>query len=115
MRTEDGGYALAGATLCCGAGLWDAWLIKIDSSGNTLWNQTYGGTDDDQFISMIMASDGGFVLSGSTNTFGIGYWDAWLVEVSSVVQSPLKQRVFKPGSGPKLGVRALQSAKSFTL
>ena len=79
IQTEDDGYALAGSTYACGAGLWDAWLIKTDSSGNTLWNQTYGGIGDDQFISMIISSDGGFVLSGSTNTFGVGAWDAWLV------------------------------------
>jgi hypothetical protein len=34
---------------------------------------------------MIISSDGGFVLSGSTNTFGVGAWDAWLFKVSSVV------------------------------
>jgi hypothetical protein len=93
MQTEDGGYALAGSTLCCGAGLWDAWLIKTDSSGNTLWNQTYGRTGDDQFISMITSGDGGFVLSGSTNTLGTGYWDAWLVKVSSVAQSHAQANV----------------------
>ena len=69
IQTKDDGYALAGSTYAGDAGLWDAWLVKTDSSGNTLWNQTYGGTGDDQFISMTMSSDGGFVLSGSTNYF----------------------------------------------
>jgi len=85
IQTEDDGYALAGSTYAFGAGLWDAWLIKTDSSGNILWSQTYGGIGDDQAISMIISSDGGFVLSGSTNTFGVGAWDAWLFKVSSVV------------------------------
>jgi hypothetical protein len=48
-----------------------------------LWSQTYGGTGDDQAISIIRTSDGGFVLSGGTNTFGAGRWDAWLIKVST--------------------------------
>ncbi len=82
LQTEDDGYALAGSTYAY-AGLWDAWLVKTDSSGNILWSQTYGGIGDDQAISMIKTSDGGFVLSGSTNTSGAGGWDTWLIKVSS--------------------------------
>jgi hypothetical protein len=84
MQTQDDGYALAGATYAFGTGLWDAWLIKTDSSGNTLWSQTYGGTGDDQALSLILDSDGGFVLAGSTNTYGAGAWDAWLFKVSTL-------------------------------
>ena len=83
IQTEDDGYALAGSTYAFGAGLWDAWLIKTDSSGNILWNQTYGGSGDDQAISITISSDGEFVLSGSTNTFGVDGWDAWMIKVSS--------------------------------
>jgi hypothetical protein len=81
VQTKDGGYAIAGSTVCVGAGFWDAWLIKTDSYGNTQWSQTYGGVSDDQITSMVMTEDG-FVLTGPTNTFGAGEWDAWLLEVS---------------------------------
>ncbi len=86
MQTKDG-YVLAGSTFAFGAGLWDAWLIKTDSHGNFLWKQTYGGTGDDQATSMVVASDGGFVLSGCTNNNRVGGWDAWLIKVSSDTQN----------------------------
>jgi hypothetical protein len=41
----------------------------------------YGGVSDDQITSMVLAGEG-FVLSGSTNTFGAGEWTAWLLKVS---------------------------------
>jgi predicted secreted protein len=93
MQTKDEGYALAGATYALNAGLWDAWLIKTDSSGNILWTQVHGGVGDDQAISLVLTSEGEFVLTGSTNTFGAGGWDTWLfkvmgTDVSSANQSP---------------------------
>ncbi|MCW3999956.1 MAG: hypothetical protein NWE93_06935 [Candidatus Bathyarchaeota archaeon] len=84
IQTPDGGYALAGSTYAFGAGYWDAWLIKTDTEGNVLWRQTYGGVGDDQAVSAVLTSDGSFVMSGSTTTFGDGAWDAWLLKVSSV-------------------------------
>jgi hypothetical protein len=84
MQTQDGEYALAGSTYNIGAGKWDAWVIKTDCYGNVLWSQTYGGVGEDQALSLIMASDGEFVVSGSTTTFGVGAWDAWLFKISSV-------------------------------
>jgi len=93
MQTKDEGYALAGATYALNAGLWDAWLIKTDFSGNILWTQVHGGVGDDQAISLVLTGEGEFVLTGSTNTFGAGGWDAWLfkvmgTDVSSANQSP---------------------------
>ena len=89
MQTEDGGYALAGATYSSGFSVWDAWLIKTDISGNILWSQTYGGNGAGQAISMVITSDCGVVLAGSTNTFGAGAWDAWLFKVPDIGKLPV--------------------------
>jgi hypothetical protein len=106
LQTQNGGYAIAGATLCYGAGFWDAWLIKTDSAGKTLWSQTYGGVSDDQTISMIMKPDG-FVLAGSTKTFGAGAWDAWLFEVSGDTQHSASVASFNPSPLGPLSIGSL--------
>ena len=44
----------------------DVWLTKTDSSGNLLWEKTYGGSDDD--FAMAAAQDGnsGWIVGGYT-------------------------------------------------
>jgi len=89
VLTGDGGYALAGYTRSFGAGRNDAWLVKTDSTGNQLWNMTYGGTVNDYASSVVVVSDGGYALAGFASSFGAGGYDFWLFKVESgVVQPP---------------------------
>ena len=83
VQTVDGGYALAGETGSSGAGGYDVWLVKTDSSGNQLWNRTYGGTYDDAAQALVQTSDGGYALAGWTDSFGAGGYDFWLVKTDS--------------------------------
>jgi hypothetical protein len=82
-QTSDGGYVLSGGTQSFGAGDYDAWLIKTDSSGNETWDKTFGGTRDDQAYSVQQTADGGYVLSGHTVSYGVGNEDAWLIKADS--------------------------------
>jgi hypothetical protein len=80
VQTSDGGYAMAGCTCSFGAGSHDSWLVKTDAFGNMEWNQTYGGIDADGTTSLIQTEDGGYVLAGSTKSFGAGDFDSWLIK-----------------------------------
>jgi predicted secreted protein len=64
--TSDGGYAIACMTSSFGAGGLDFWMIKIDSSGNVQWNQTYGGTGSDGPTHFIQTEDEGYAIVGFT-------------------------------------------------
>jgi hypothetical protein len=78
---DDGGFAIAG-TYSFGVGGWDFWLIRTDASGNHLWNHTYGGMWDDLAYSLVECSSGGFAVAGSTESYGAGEYDYWLVRVN---------------------------------
>ena len=82
IQSADGGYILAGYTNSYGAGGYDVFLVKVDSDGSLLWNMTYGGSEDDAANSIVQASDGGYILSGYTNS-GVQSQSSWLVKTNS--------------------------------
>ncbi len=83
IAVSGGGYLIAGLTASFGAGGDDVWLIRIAEDGNELWNQTFGGIGNDQGWAVTEISDGGFLITGKTNSFGAGAYDLWLLKSSA--------------------------------
>jgi hypothetical protein len=83
QQTSDNGYIVAGYTDSFGAGNADIWLLKLDSSGIVQWQKTYGGIADDYAFSVQQTSDNGYIVAGSTYSFGAGNDDIWLLKLDS--------------------------------
>jgi hypothetical protein len=83
VQTSDGGYALAGGTRSFGAGGSDVWLIRTDSSGNAVWNKTFGGAGDDWAEALVKSNDGGYAMTGPTSSYGAGSDDFWLLKTDA--------------------------------
>ena len=82
-QTADGGYVIVGNTNTFGSGDYDIWLIKTTSDGNLTWSSTIGGTESDRASSIRQTSDGGYIISGYTSSFGDGSSDAWIIKTDS--------------------------------
>ena len=46
------------------------------------WHNSYGGAGPELCFALIQASDGGYVLAGSTESFGIGCIDIYVVKTN---------------------------------
>jgi hypothetical protein len=82
IEASGGGYAILGVKDTA-INARDFWLIRTDASGNHLWNQTYGGTGWEIARDIIEVSAGGFALLGTTQSYGAGGTDIWLVRVDA--------------------------------
>lgn len=79
----DGGYLLVGETDSFGSEGRDLWLIRTDPLGREVWNRTFGGKGDDVGRSITGTADGGFIITGFTDSFGAGGRDLWLLKADS--------------------------------
>jgi uncharacterized delta-60 repeat protein len=83
-ESKQGGYLVGGHTSSFGAGVWDFWLLKLDTEGSVQWQYTYGGKETEYLRSVKETDDGGYILTGTTATFFKGYlYNIWVVKISS--------------------------------
>lgn len=83
LRLESGELVFSATTQSYGAGDDDMWVVKTDAGGNQLWAKTYGGTGHDYARGLLMTSDGGFLLCGSTESYGAGQSDFWALKLDA--------------------------------
>lgn len=83
-EASDSGYIFVGYKN--GPSGWvkgDLWILKTDATLDTIWTKEYGATGEDYGISIHPTSDGGYIITGTTSSFGAGGKDVWLVKIEA--------------------------------
>ncbi|HKR03863.1 MAG TPA: hypothetical protein VJY62_04440, partial [Bacteroidia bacterium] len=80
QQTADSGYVLCGNTNWNAVGDNDIFIIKTNSTGDTLWTKNYGGTGLDIAFSIENTTDNGYIVCGYTQSFGAGGNDMYVVK-----------------------------------
>jgi len=82
QQTSDGGYIVVGETSKSILKFEnsDVWLIKTDDKGNILWDQNFGGSEEDSGSFVMQTNDGGYIITGKTRSYSNGKTDVWLIK-----------------------------------
>ena len=122
--TNDGGYIVAGISNSDAVedktenainGSLDYWVLKLDETGNIVWQNTIGGDANESLTTVTQTADGGYLVSGnsSSNISGdktensLGESDFWFVKLNSVGIIEWQNTI--GGEAREYGGRSIQS------
>lgn len=77
--THDSGFCVAGYTASFGGGVQNAYLLRLDSNGDTLWTRYYGGTSYDGAHCVLETEDHGFLVAGFAESYGAAGKNLYLI------------------------------------
>ena len=84
-RTKDGGFVAVGSSASFfSKGMKDVIMIKLDSAGQKLWMNLYGGRENDIGNAVNECKDGGFIIAGETTSYGKGKSDILLIKTDQL-------------------------------
>ncbi|MGV6861553.1 MAG: T9SS type A sorting domain-containing protein [Putridiphycobacter sp.] len=79
VQLPDSGFVIVGETYSFGNGNMDAFIIRTDKLGDTLWTNTYGGFEDDYANGVLLDGDS-IIVVGGTKSFGQGMTDGLILK-----------------------------------
>jgi len=122
--TKDGNFYIVGTTASSDGditfnpypGFASIWIIKIDSSGNKLWDKVYGGSNSDEANNAIVSHDGGLAILGSTFSYNgditnfYGAMDVWLLKLDNNGNKQWDFTIGTPGFDYAYGITQTQDS-----
>ena len=81
--TADGGFVIAANAVNPDTSSINAWIIKFDSTASIQWQKMYGGTQNDYAYWIEQTTDNGFIVAGSSSSFGAGNEDYWVFKLDA--------------------------------
>jgi len=96
IEAENGDYLVAGATesedfdVSDSRGSYDFWVLRLDRSGELLWERSFGGSGIDRAYAICPTKDGNYLVAG--NTFSVdgdvginhGGADIWVLKIDKM-------------------------------
>lgn len=97
IQASDGTYYVAGYTwsddgdVAFNYGITDYWVVRLDSTGNMIWQKSFGGSDEDAAYSIAETLDGNILVAGKAYSddhdvighHGISYGDYWVIKLNT--------------------------------
>lgn len=103
-QTSDGGFIICGSVDYSAMSSGDVILIKTDANGDTLWTKMYGGIGADAGNSVLQTNDGGYIVAGSTNSWGAGSTDAYLIKTDASGNIQWSKTIGTPSGDAAYGI-----------
>ncbi|WP_239004442.1 aryl-sulfate sulfotransferase [Lacinutrix sp. WUR7] len=93
VETNDG-YIIVGSSdsddvdINNNKGTYDFWVVKIDTTGNIIWEKSFGGSGIDEAWAITNTNDGNYIVVGDTRSNDqdvsnlLGAADLWIIKIS---------------------------------
>ena len=83
-QTSDGGFIIGGKSNSFAPGPPDFYAIRTDSLGDPTWSKTIGSNNDEELFTVHESNDGGYILGGSTLSFGLASHRSYFIKTNGM-------------------------------
>ncbi|MEO8147069.1 MAG: T9SS type A sorting domain-containing protein [Bacteroidia bacterium] len=105
--TVDGGFIITGQTFNSDS-LGDTYLMKTDKNGVKQWEKIIGGNALEGGNSIIQTTDGGYLITNHTESYGAGDCDSWLIKTDNT--GNILWNVTYGGIGDDVGEQGIETS-----
>jgi len=113
METSDNGLLIVGDKTNNSTNDKNVYLVKTNSDGDTIWTKQYGGIDSDEGKAAIELAGGEFIIVGTTQSFGAGGSDVYLIKTNSVGDTIWTKTY--GGSNDDIGISVINTGSGFAI